>query len=215
MSGSEPTVPSAPPPVGVAVEDAAWVRVPTRLTPAELAPLLRDAEVILRLNPYYYFRELRPIGPDRFHAAFENQSNHQQVDVEVSVEPGPGDGVTLRYHGGIKRRTIVSIEPFEQGNYVVLTDDYGGVSEAERRERDAEVDRSIVAWGEALRVYLVRLRRYSWIPGWRWYIRRVWIGMKPNQRRIVWLIYLITVAEFFFFLFLILMLNVIQIERSL
>jgi len=137
MSESNP-IPSTPPPVGVAVEDAAWVRVPTRLTAAEMAPLLRDAEVILRLNPYYYFRELRQTGPDSYHAVFENQSNNQQVEVDVSVSPGPGDGITLHYQGGLKRRTIVSIEPHEQGSYVVLTDDYGGVTEAERTERAQE-----------------------------------------------------------------------------
>jgi len=213
---SEPQIiPSAPPPVGVSVEDAAWVRVPTRLNPAEVAPLLRDTEVLLRLNPYYHFRELRETGTNSFHAAFENQSNNQQLEVDVSVEPGPADGMTLRYHSGIKRRTIVSIEPFERGSYVVLTDDYAGLSETERKEREAEVDKSLVAWGEAVRVYLLRIRRYSWIPGWRWYIRRVWIGMKPNQRRIVWLLYLITIVEFFFFLFVILMLNVVQLERAL
>jgi hypothetical protein len=214
MSESQ-IIPSAPPPVGVSVEDAAWVRVPTRLSPAEVAPLLRDAEVILRLNPYYHFRELRETGTNSFHAAFENQSNDQQLEVDVSVESGPADGMTLRYHSGIKRRTIVSIEPFERGSYVVLTDDYAGLSETERKEREAEVDKSLVAWGEAVRVYLLRIRRYSWIPGWRWYIRRVWIGMKPNQRRIVWLLYLITIVEFFFFLFVILMLNVVQLERAL
>ncbi len=214
MSESQ-IIPSAPPPVGVSVEDAAWVRVPTRLSPAEVAPLLRDAEVILRLNPYYHFRELRETGTNSFHAAFENQSNDQQLEVDVSVESGPADGVTLRYHSGIKRRTIISIEPFERGSYVVLTDDYAGLTETERKEREAEVDKSLVAWGEALRVYLLRMRRYSWIPGWRWYIRRVWIGMKPNQRRIVWLLYLITIVEFFFFLFVILMLNIVQLERAL
>jgi hypothetical protein len=214
MSESQ-IIPSAPPPVGVSVEDAAWVRVPTRLSPAEVAPLLRDAEVILRLNPYYHFRELRETGTNSFHAAFENQSNDQQLEVDVSVESGPADGVTLRYHSGIKRRTIISIEPFERGSYVVLTDDYAGLTESERKEREAEVDKSLVAWGEALRVYLLRIRRYSWIPGWRWYIRRVWIGMKPNQRRIVWLLYLITIVEFFFFLFVILMLNIVQLERAL
>ncbi len=41
-------------------------------------------------------------------------------------------------------------------------------------------------------------------PGWRWYIRRVWVPMKPSARRIVWLLYLITVVEFFFFLFVLL-----------
>jgi len=210
-----PTIPTTPPPVGVPVEDAAWVRVPTRLSPAEVVPLLRDPEFFLRLNPYYYFRELRETGPDRYRAIYENQSNNQDLDTEISAERGPGEGLTLRYAGGLKRRTIVTIEPFEGGSYIFITDDYGGITETERRERESEVDKSLTAWGEALRVYLIRIKRYSWIPGWRSYIHRVWIRMKPNQRRIVWLIYLITVVEFFFFLFLILLLNVIQLERAL
>jgi hypothetical protein len=32
-------------------------------------------------------------------------------------------------------------------------------------------------------------------------MRLVWVPMKPSARRIVWLLYLITLAEFFFFLF--------------
>ena len=60
------------------------------------------------------------------------------------------------------------------------------------------------AWAEALRIYFLRLKRWSWLPGWRWYLRRVWVPMKPSSRRIVWLVYLITIAEFFFFLFVML-----------
>ena len=55
-----------------------------------------------------------------------------------------------------------------------------------------------------MRVYFKRMKRWSWLPGWRWYIHRVWVPMKPSARRIVWLLYLITVAEFFFFLFVLL-----------
>ena len=67
------------------------------------------------------------------------------------------------------------------------------------------------AWADALRLYFLRRRRWSWLPGWRWYIRRVWMPMKPSARRIVWFIYLITVAEFFFFLFVLL---IFLIERG-
>ncbi|HLD14446.1 MAG TPA: hypothetical protein VJB18_07005, partial [Burkholderiales bacterium] len=84
------------------------------------------------------------------------------------------------------------------------TDDYDRLSEAERAQRVAEVDKSLSAWGEALRTYFLRLQRWSWLPGWRWYLRRVWVPMKPSARRIVWLLYLITVVEFFFFLFVLL-----------
>lgn len=60
------------------------------------------------------------------------------------------------------------------------------------------MDKSLQAWGVALRAYFLRLKRWSWLPGWRWYMRRVWVPMKPSSRRIAWLLCLITAVEFFF-----------------
>jgi len=196
--------PATPPPEGIDVRDAAWARVPTRLSPEMLSGLLSDVEVLLRANPYYYFKTWKKIGENRFHAEFENQSNEQQVSVDIEVSPGPGQGLTLNYGQGLKRRTLFTIEPFSQGSQLVITEDYSGHSEQERTEREAEIDKSLIAWGEALRVYLLRIQRYSRIPGWRWYMRRVWTPMKPSARRIVWLLYLITIVEFFFFCFVVL-----------
>jgi len=193
-----------PPPSGIDVKDAAWVRIPTRFPPEELLALLNDVEVLMRLNPYYYFKSWKVSGSDRYHAGFENQSNQQQMEVDIRVAVNPGVGITLNYAQGMKRRTVFTVEPISEGSCLVLTDDYSGTPEQERKERETEVDKSIVAWGEALRVYFFRLRRYSRIPGWRWYIRRLWIPMKPSARRIVWLLYLITLVEFFFFCFVVL-----------
>lgn len=204
MSELPATPPSVPPPAGIDVRDAAWVHVPTRFPPEALARELRDAEVLLRINPYYYFKTLERTGPDSFHAEFENQSSQQQVTVDIDVESGPGPGLTLNYRQGIKRRTFFIIEPGARGSTLVVTDDYSGTTEEERKQREAETDKSLLAWGEALRVYFLRLRRYSRLPGWRWYIRRLWIPMKPSGRRIVWLLYLITLVEFFFFCFVVL-----------
>jgi hypothetical protein len=92
----------------------------------------------------------------------------------------------------------------------VIVDDYEGLPEAERAARLAEVDKSLLAWGRALRKYFLRLARWSWVPGWRWYLRRVWIPMRPMARRIVWLIWIVTLLEFAFFLFLILILVIEQ-----
>lgn len=193
-----------PPPKGVDVRDAAWVRVPTGFRPEDLARQLADVEVLLHLNPYYYFRILKRTGPNSFHAEFENQSNEQQVTVDIESEPGPGSGVILNYRQGIKRRTLFTIEPAAEGSTLIVTDDYSGTPEEERRQRETEIDKSLPAWGAAIRVYLLRLQRYSKIPGWRWYMRHVWIPMKPSGRRIVWLLYLITLVEFFFFCFVVL-----------
>jgi hypothetical protein len=204
MTDSAPSVPATPPPTGIDVRDAAWARVPTRLSPEELSGLLADVEVLFRANPYYFFKSWKPLGPNRFHAEFENQSNEQQMSLDIEIVPGPDKGLTLKYSQGLKRRTLFTIEPFAQGSQLVITDDYSGHSEQERSQREAEIDKSLPAWGEALRIYLLRVQRYSRIPGWRWYMRRVWTPMKPSARRIVWLLYLITVVEFFFFCFVVL-----------
>ena len=189
----------APPPL--AVEDAAWIRVPTSFPPQMLAQLISDPEVLLRLNPYYIFKLWRRTGPNTYQVEFENNSNQQQLALDLTVTPGPGQGLTVAYAQGLKRRTVFSIEAAPHGGILAVTDDYEGLPEAQRREREAEVDKSLVAWGEALRTYFLRQKRYRWVPGWRWYIRRAWIPMKPSARRIVWLLYLIAVVEFFFFLF--------------
>ncbi len=204
MTEITPAVPATPPPAGIDIRDAAWARIPTRLSPTELSGHLDDIEVLLRANPYYYFKTWKRLGPNRYHAEYENQSNQQQLAIDIEVVPGPGQGLTLLYSQGLKRRTLFTVEPFEQGSQLVITDDYSGLSDDERRQRETEIDKSLPAWGEALRVYFLRIRRYSRIPGWRWYMRRVWTPMKPSARRIVWLLYLISVVEFFFFCFVVL-----------
>jgi hypothetical protein len=184
--------------------DAAWASLPAPFPPGELAELCRDIEAMFRLNPYYYFDVWRQTGPDAFHVEFENQSNKTKQILDLSVTPGPGHSVTVTYDQGIKKRTVFTIEPALNGSRLTVTDDYERLPETEREQRKDEVDKSLAAWAEALRLYFLRRRRWSWLPGWRWYIRRMWMPMKPSARRIVWFIYLITVAEFFFFLFVLL-----------
>lgn len=190
------------PPVDSA--DAAWASLPVPFAPGELAELCRDVEALFRVNPYYYFDVWRQTGPGRFHAEFENQSNKTRQTLDLEVTPGPGAGLTVAYDQGIKKRTVFTIAPAPGGSRLTVTDDYERLPAAEREQRRAEVDKSLAAWAESLRRYFLRLKRWSWLPGWRWYIRRVWIPMKPSTRRIVWFIYLITVVEFFFFLFVLL-----------
>jgi hypothetical protein len=184
--------------------DAAWASLPAPFPPGELAELCRDIEALFRLNPYYYFDVWRQTGPDAFHIELENQSNKTRQALGLDITPGPGHGVTVTYDQGIKKRTVFTIDPTLNGSRLTITDDYERLPETERVQRQAEVDKSLTAWAEALRLYFLRLRRWSWLPGWRWYIRRVWMPMKPAARRVVWFIYLITVAEFFFFLFVLL-----------
>lgn len=184
--------------------DVAWVSLPAPFPPDELSRHCRDIEVLFRLNPYYYFDTWRQAGPDAFHAEFENQSNQTHQILDLKIEQDSGRGITVIYNGGIKKRTVFTIEPALEGSRMTVTDDYDLLPAAEREKRKSEVDKSLKAWAESLRLYFRRLKRWSWLPGWRWYLHRVWIPMKPSTRRIVWLIYLITVAEFFFFLFVLL-----------
>ncbi|MCR4331999.1 MAG: hypothetical protein NUV34_04765, partial [Sulfuricaulis sp.] len=188
-----------------------WVSLVVPLPPAGVVQQWRDVEAMLRLNPYYYFKSWKRTGPTTYRVEFENQSNQTQNTLVIEAREGPGPEFTLHYESGLKRRTVFSVEAVMGGSRLTITDDYEGVPEAERQQRLPEVDKSLKAWGESLRVYFVRLKRWSWLPGWRWYIRRLWIPMKPSARRIVWWIYLITVAEFFFFLFVVL---IFTIERG-
>ena len=185
----------------LASSDAAWVSLPTPLPPATLAKLCLDIEAIFRLNPYYYFKTWVQTSPTAYTIEFENQSNQTQNKLDITINPGPGQGFTLDYDCGLKKRTVFTIEPAPHGSQLTIADDYESCPEIERTHRLQEADKSLNAWGESLRCYFLRQKRWSWLPAWRWYIRRVWIPMKPSSRRIVWLIYLVTVLEFVFFLF--------------
>jgi len=194
-------------PAWLNAQDAAARAVPTRFEPAELAKRCQDIEVLLRLNPYYFFKHWERKADNAFHAEFLNKSNDQTVTVDLDVSTGVHGETMVTYSEGVKLRTIFLIEaapdtgPKGPRSLLVVVDDYSRFSEAERKERLNEVDKSLAAWAEALRVYFIRQKRWSWLPGWRWYIRRLWIRMNPSARRIVWWIYIISVVEFFFFLF--------------
>lgn len=197
----------------MASSDAAWVAIPSALPVSRLAELCRDVEAIFRVNPYWYFENWTQTGPATYHAEFENQSIPQRARIDFEIVAGPGAGYTVNYQHGIKKRTVFLIEPFEQGSRLTITDDYERLPEPDRSVRIQEVDKSLPAWGEALRRYFLRHQHWSWLPGWRWYMRRVWVPMKPSSRRIVWLMYLISAAEFFFFVF-ILLIYVIEQNRQ-
>lgn len=202
---TEPAPPgAATAPSPIASSDAAWVTIPTPLPPEVLHVLCRDLEAVYRVNPCLYFTSWRATGPDSHHVELRNESNKQNLALDMRVRPGPGLGFTVEYGSGIKQRTVFTIEPAPGGSRLTIADDYEGVPDAERARRTDEVDKSLLAWGGALRVYFLRFRRYGWLPGWRWYMRRLWIPMKPSARRVVWLLWLITVAEFAFFLFVLL-----------
>jgi hypothetical protein len=181
-------------------QNRAWVRIATPLSADRLLAFSRDAERLLRMNPLLELGEWQELGPSRVRAVVRNLSNGQSGALDFEIEETPG-GLRIRYLDGIKRLTDLRVEPRGAAADLVITDEYAELSAAEYAERQDEVDRSLVPWGHALFRYLRAWRRWSWLPPWRWYMRRVWQPMKPSSRRIVRMLWLVTLLELLAFLF--------------
>jgi len=174
--------------------DAAWVAVDTPLSAADLRAFCDDVERLLRINSMFEFLEWRPLGSGAYFMKVRNLSNGRTIETSFRVERGE-DRVRLTYDSGLKTATVLRVEPTGASARLIVTDDYSGTPEAERRARIDEIDRSLVHWGHDLHRYLRHWRRWSgWRP-WRWYMRRVWQPMKPTARRITFIIIAITVFE--------------------
>lgn len=187
--------------IASAGEDAAWATIETPYSEAELRCFLDDVERLFRINSLLVFEhwETKPDGGFRFRA--RNQSNGQTVDVTGTVTFAENE-LAIRYDSGLKTATTFRIEPGGDGAAtLVLTDDYAGTPSAEREARMDEVDRSLVQWARDLHRYLWLWRKWAWLPGWRFYMRRVWQPMRPVARRIAFALIMITLVEFIMFLF--------------
>jgi hypothetical protein len=176
-------------------EDKAWVVISTSLRQAELRRFCHDLERLFRINPYLEFKLWRVQTPGHIHTEFHNLSNLQDYALDLEVVAESEDVFLVRYAQGIKALTRFEIQAQSAGATLTITDDYSHLPQDERVRRAHEVDRSLPAWGQALFEYLRRQRRYGWIAPWRWYMRKVWVPMKPSARRIVWMLYLITAVE--------------------
>lgn len=186
---------------GNAGEDAAWATIETPFTEPELRAFLDDVERLFRINSLMTFErwDAKPDGGFRFRA--QNQSNGQTIDLGGEVTFG-NHGLAIRYDGGLKTATTFRIEPGAgTAANLTVTDDYSGTSRAEREARMDEVDRSLVQWARDLHRYMWLWKRWAWLPGWRFYMRRVWQPMRPVARRIAFALIMITLAEFIMFLF--------------
>ena len=171
--------------------DAAWVIIEVPLDPATLAAFCRDVERLYRINPYLEFRRWRETAPGAFTVSMRNLSNQRDFELQLTLERASERDFSVRYDRGVKRSTRFEIDAADGGSRLRITDDYRGAAETDT----AEVDRSLHAWGVALKEYLLRDRRWGWCAPWRWYMRRVWVPMKPSARRITFIILLVTLAE--------------------
>jgi len=170
--------------------DAAWVVIDTPLAPKELAAFCSDLERLYRINPYLEFGLWREAAPGAFAVTFRNLSNQREFELQFALERISASDFTVRYDSGIKRGTRFEIESAATGSRLRITDEYHGAA-----TDTGEVDKSLHAWGVALREYLLRERRWGWCAPWRWYMRRVWVPMKPSARRITFIILMVTLAE--------------------
>lgn len=171
--------------------DAAWVVLETGLDPGELAAFCSEVERLYRINPFLEFASWEQEAPDRFRAEVLNHSNGQRTVMRARVARTPDPGLRVDYAEGLKKSTRFEIEPAPAGSRLTITDEYGPAGEAQA----AAVDRSLHAWGVALKVYLERDRRWGWLPLYRWTVERVWLPMKPAARRITFLVLVIAIAD--------------------
>ncbi len=172
--------------------DAAWVTLEIPLAPARLAAFCLDLEQLYRINPFLEFASWEQTAPDRFRAELVNHSNGQHMVIAATVTRTSDHALRVDYVERLKKSTRFEIEPTASGSRLTITDEYsptGGVAQ------DDEVDRSLHAWGVALKTHLERDRCWGWMPLYRWCIRRLWLPMKPAARRITFLILVIGLAD--------------------
>ncbi len=177
--------------------DQAWVRVWTELSTGELLAFVQaDCERLLRINSMYEVLSWQGAGRDAYVMRLRNLANGQTLETTVGATRTP-DGLILRYGGGLKASTTFRVEarPDGTGADLIVSDDYSQVPAAERQARMAEVDNSLSWWGQDLFRYCGYLKRWAWVPGWLWYMERVWKPMKPAGRRIAYMLYVVTVVE--------------------
>ncbi|MEE8365286.1 MAG: hypothetical protein V3R76_05835 [Gammaproteobacteria bacterium] len=181
-------------------EDAAWVTIETPFGNAELRAFLDDVERLYRINSMLEFEEWQQTGDRQYRLKAKNLSNGNQLETDLEVEL-TADGITVRYDEGLRTSTSFRVDDEVGGcAKLVVTDDYSGCSFTERESRIDEVDKSLVHWGNSLYRYLRQWKRWSWLPGWKFYMRKIWQPMKPMARRITFILIMITLVEFVFFL---------------
>jgi hypothetical protein len=171
--------------------DAAWVVLETPLEPDRLVEFCGDLERLCRINPFLEFASWTQEGPERFRAEVVNHSNGRRLWIKGRVTRTAAHAWRVDYAEGLKISTRLEIEPAPAGSRLTITDTYGPAAE----EQASAVDRSLHAWGVALKAHLERDRRWGWLPFYRWAVERIWLPMKPSARRITFLVLVIAIAD--------------------
>ena len=187
--------------------DFARLEIETPFDAGWLRRFLDDPERILRLNPFMEFSRFERLSADSWRIAGRNLALERDFDAAFRRETLPDGGFRLHWEGLLKTRTEVRIVESPDGTAkLVVTDDYSGTPEEERRRRMDEVDTSFMPWGQAVWRYLRNWKRWSWLPGWKWYMGRYWLHMKPAARRITFILLVLFAMETVLVLFVLLIL---------
>ena len=185
-------------------EDKAWVEIVAPVDMHVVRSLCEDLECLYRINPYLDFKIWRNTGPDQFHIEFHNNSNDQDVVLDITRVRDSDNAFSVQYAQGLKAATRFELSVTPQGSKLVITDDYNRLTAGEREQRINEVDKSLEVWGKDVYEYLMRYKRWGWFAPWRWYMRRMWTPMSPMARRVTWMVILVDMAFFGLFLFVML-----------
>jgi hypothetical protein len=179
-------------------DNAAWVSIELPLAPEEVLDCVRDVERFLRLNPHLEIARFERAADGRFRLEGLNEMNGLAVSCGLTFQDAGAGGFNLRYDGGLKLATEVTAAAHGAGALLTIRESY---RQPESDADLAQVDRSLTPWGVAIRRHILGLSRWGRIPPYRWWRERVWLGMRPRERRIVRLIAWVTLLEFVVFLF--------------
>jgi len=181
-------------------KDHAWVSIETPYDFNGVTAFLDDVERLFRINSQLVFEDWKSLGDGEYKFTANNLSNKKTLSTAFKAVR-EGDTLTVTYSQGLRTTTTFRLDPQPDSTVnIIITDDYAGTPSDERQARVDEVDTSLVQWGRDLRLYLLNWKKWAWIPGWKWYMRRVWQPMRPMARRICYLLIMVTLLEFVAFL---------------
>ncbi len=178
-------------------DNAAWVDIELPQAPAAVLAELRDIGRLLRLNPHLDIARFEREADGLYRLEGLNEMNGLAVSCRLTFRDEGADGFRLDYDSGLKLATQVRAAPRSGGTLLTIRESY-------RQPQDeaelAQVDRSLTAWGASIRRHFLGCARWRWLPGYRHWRERLWLEMRPRERRLTRMIAWVSIIEFAVFL---------------
>lgn len=174
-------------------ENAAWVDIELPLAPQQALDYARNIERFLRLNPHLEISRFEREAEDRYRLEGLNEMNGLAVSARLTFREEGADGFRLDYDSGLKLATQVTATAHAAGALLTIRESY---RQPEREADLVQVDRSLTPWGMSIRRHVLGLARWGRLPLYRWWRERIWLGMRPRERRVTRLIVWATLIEF-------------------